>query len=279
MSKRKRDAIDAAPQSRDSKENDGQSGGRFTKGQSGNPLGRPKKLRGTKGLQSENSFAISSLAEIVSNELGRKVAVQESGGMSTMTMAQAMVRRATVEAAKGNFAAAEKLFRRFEDMQRQREAAQAEIVAAALEFKANYHIATEAFSKGLMSPPKTLPHPDDLVIDSIDQIVYLNGPADEAECHLWEASYSKISQIEVELDRQREAGSVTNEDYDLCRGLVERLHRIAALMAPDEETRRRPGFRLVDNLPEATKEFRALKKTLARQKRLLTAGSIDEDRL
>jgi hypothetical protein len=70
---------------------------RFAKGQSGNPLGRPK------GSKTKRSKARDiRLNNMIIEEAYRSVAVQEDGGMISMTMMQAVLRSLTVNAAKGD---------------------------------------------------------------------------------------------------------------------------------------------------------------------------------
>ena len=69
----------------------------FSKGQSGNPLGRPKGAK-TKQLKARDI----RLNNMIIEEAYRSVAVQEDGGMISMTMMQAVLRSVTVNAAKGD---------------------------------------------------------------------------------------------------------------------------------------------------------------------------------
>ena len=73
---------------------------RFTKGQSGNPRGRPKGTTSRKPPQPPDQ-----LAQIVLEEASRLISVREGDRTVTLSMQQAIIRRLFVDAAKGAFRA------------------------------------------------------------------------------------------------------------------------------------------------------------------------------
>ena len=69
-------------------------GTQFTKGQSGNPLGRPKG--------SKNKFSTSRLEKIITDEVYRMIKVNGEDGPVQMPLVQGIVRSIGVNAVKGD---------------------------------------------------------------------------------------------------------------------------------------------------------------------------------
>ena len=77
---------------------------RFTPGQSGNPRGRPKGATSRAPAQPPDR-----LTQIVLDEASRQIPVRDGDRTVTVSMAQAIIRRLAVDAAKGD-ARAQRLF-------------------------------------------------------------------------------------------------------------------------------------------------------------------------
>ena len=73
---------------------------RFAPGQSGNPRGRPKGATSRRPAQPPDR-----LMQIVLDEASRQISVREGDRTVTLSMAQAIIRRLFVDAAKGAFRA------------------------------------------------------------------------------------------------------------------------------------------------------------------------------
>ncbi len=147
---------------------------RFPKGQSGNPRGRPRKAPSDPSLAEQPVLTTTlQLAE-------RKVSRRENGKIEKISTREALIQAALLAALKGNpraLALALGLLREADNAQayeiRERNALWERYIECASAELA------EAAKQGL-PPPKTLPHPDDVVIDQLKGPRFL-GPIDEED--------------------------------------------------------------------------------------------------
>ncbi|MBL0375287.1 hypothetical protein JJB09_25050 [Rhizobium sp. KVB221] len=148
--------------------------GRFQKGQSGNPKGRPKKTTSDLALPDRPTLsAILAIADTM-------VPVREDGGLREISMREAVVRAAFASAAKGNARSQSTVI----GLLQKSDEAKALEIRKSIEIWNEYkritsaHIATA--EKHASPLPKPLPHPDDIIIDYTNGPQFL-GPIDEEE--------------------------------------------------------------------------------------------------
>ena len=184
-----RGAEGAAPRSTDTPQGDGYQVGygkppkhtRFAKGQSGNPRGRPRKV---KPRPLKLSDAPSDL--FLEEEAYRSVTLRENGQPIELPALQAVRRAAAAKAIQGNRLAM-KFFM--------------ECVAEAEEQHYQRKIRNYRWLEGLkrdgeqaladakrrgLSPPELLPHPEDIVLDPATAEARIVGPATAEEAKLYE---------------------------------------------------------------------------------------------
>lgn len=151
------------------------SNGRFQKGQSGNPKGRPKRSDApplTIGMQPTKGFLLS--------EAKRPVRVREGDAYSEISAAHALVRAIFNTALKGHPYAQRTLVERLDRLEREEACEVAEEHAFWEEYqdRCRSHIKTARDAGEVV--PAALPHPDDIVIEP-GRRVRITGPLDEEE--------------------------------------------------------------------------------------------------
>lgn len=151
------------------------NGGRFQKGQSGNPKGRPKRPDGpslTIGMQPTKGFLLS--------EAKRAIRIREGDAYSEISAAHALVRAIFNTALKGHPYAQRTLVERLDRLERE----EAHEIAEEQAFWEDYHdrcrAKIDAARRAGEAAPIPLPHPDDIVIDP-GRRVRFTGPVDEEQ--------------------------------------------------------------------------------------------------
>lgn len=151
---------------------------RFRKGQSGNPKGRPKKVK------PDLSLAEQPLLEQVLKAAARKVLRRENGKVEEITLDQAIIEATLAGATKTNPRSQALAI----DLMQQANSAKAEDIRRRNkiweDYKASaYAELAEAAEQGL-PPPKIVPHPDDVDIDPIEGPQFLGPITEEQQAKL-----------------------------------------------------------------------------------------------
>jgi len=149
---------------------------RFKKGRSGNPFGRPRKI---KPKQLEFSDRISD--ELLQGEIFRPVNVIENGKATEMPTLKALYRALTVSGLKGNRLATQYLIKKLEE----KEEAYFELkLRRYMRLKADKENGERILAQHKMSgtePPELIPHPDDIKLNDDTLEADVHGPETKAE--------------------------------------------------------------------------------------------------
>jgi uncharacterized protein DUF5681 len=141
---------------------------RFRKGVSGNPRGRPCKIRalvstkigGQPGIGFEDR--IKSLAI---EEAYRLITIREGDRTERIPVIQAILRKVAVAAANGNIRAQQNYLNLLIGAEADRRVATMELLKIAVDYKEHWHhVLAERARKGTTGP-EPVPHPDDVIID------------------------------------------------------------------------------------------------------------------
>ena len=137
---------------------------RFRKGVSGNPRGRPRKIRalvstkigGQPGIGFEDP--IKSLAI---KEAYRLITIREGDRVERIPVIQAILRKVAVAAANGNIRAQQNYLNLLIGAEADRRVATMELLKTAVDYKEHWHhVLAERARKGTTGP-EPVPHPDE----------------------------------------------------------------------------------------------------------------------
>lgn len=168
------DDQDDGPADKGSRDRPSQSG-RFQKGQSGNPRGRPRKQRPVK----EWIAAQFPTREALRAEAARRIAINDASGRQEVTTTEAVIRALALNAARGGVLAQRTYLEvmRAEDERLHRERSQRYDFWDAYQQRERAAIA--AARKAGRTEPDPLPHPDDIELDPVRLEVRFLGAVDE----------------------------------------------------------------------------------------------------
>lgn len=196
---------------------------RFTPGRSGNPRGRPKKLKGPERLA--QFYGNDKFHEIVAEEMRRSVKIRDGDRTIEMSAVQALIRSTVIAGTKGDRHARGLATELARDTEREQAKKKEEIYDSwwrhYQEFKP---IFDEHEAKGLPAP-KVFPNPNDLVFNPHIREVKLIGPqtAEEHQFYMLmreDVYYHKMRVESAGRDYLR-ARAASKKQYHLERWLIE----------------------------------------------------------
>lgn len=187
---------------------------RFKPGQSGNPRGRPKGSKNKRpGLHEER------LKDIILDEAYRGITVREGARNVTMTMAQAVVRSMSVNAAKGQHRAQRLFAELLAGTESARKLLNDQWLDTAIEYKVQWEKELQRRERlAIADLPEPLPHPDHVEINFIEGTARVIGPCTKEEKVALDDLIENKHLLIDELRETRAAMEAT-EDPKECRRL------------------------------------------------------------
>lgn len=143
---------------------------RFKKGQSGNPKGRPKV---------EKASGFGSAYALTLKEAERMITVREGDKVNQISTIEAVHRAQSAAALKGNAYAQKHVIENYQRAEQARQREVQETIAWWTEYVRDQRDAHAHAIRNGLPAPSTLPHPDDVVIDSERGVSFI-GPFDAA---------------------------------------------------------------------------------------------------
>lgn len=201
---------------------------RFQKGQSGNPRGRPKGGKASINLRDER------LKDIILAEAYRTIKLVENGKQVTMTMAEAIVRSITVNAAKGQPRAQKMFTQLLTETERANKCVADAWLQEAINYKANWTEEIERCKRLRLPIPSPFPHPDHIEIDMKTGEVRINGPFTKEEKARWDMLESRrqeaiqaIASLQMLLDdpENDEIRHMIEDDLQFETKLLEKIKK------------------------------------------------------
>ena len=153
----------------------------FKKGRSGNPKGRPRKVRERSLKLSDGSFE-----DFFEHEVYRTIRVIDGGSPTEMPVVQATIRSIVTGALKGNRLSQQVLLKWVQDKEEQRVREKHEFFAHMRACKLKGEKILAIYRKADKAPPELIPHPDDIVLDEIGREVVIDGPTSAEEARRFE---------------------------------------------------------------------------------------------
>lgn len=150
---------------------------RFRKGRSGNPKGRPRKS--TAAAEPSLRFRDGPLSNLMEQEAFRSLQLQENGKAVEMTAAQAILRSIMVDGVKGNRLAKKSALELMERKEREAFQRQVDRYMYFAKKKAEGEAEIARCKKLGLPPPRSFPHPDDILLDDAKLEAHLLGPISE----------------------------------------------------------------------------------------------------
>jgi hypothetical protein len=223
---------------------------RFRKGVSGNPRGRPRKIRalvatkigGQPGIGFEDR--IKSLAI---KEAYRLIAIREGDRTERIPVIQVILRKVVVAAANGNIRAQQIILSLVTGAEADRRMATMELFTTAVEYKERWGPILAERARSGAGGPEPVPHPDDIIIDPKTGEIRFDGPALEEQWMaqerlraMWPELERMLRQVNEKLESDASNSELRKQKEELTKW-VGWLMKDAGRRATRDALRRPPG--------------------------------------
>jgi hypothetical protein len=147
---------------------------RFRKGQSGNPRGRPRGARNKPKI--DTSLGMRGAEAYLREEAYRMVTLREGDRVIELPAIQAVFRAMGVSALKGNRLAQKTLTEMVTKLEHSDFNSKLDAFGTWVNYKHEWTEAIERAEKAGLTPPRPIPHPDDVILDPHTGDVKFGGP-------------------------------------------------------------------------------------------------------
>jgi hypothetical protein len=173
---------------------------RFKKGRSGNPLGRPRKAKATKGA-GPNSFGGQPANQYLLEEAYRPVLVREGEKTIELPAIQAVFRAMGVAAMKGNRFAQRTLAELVQSVETEDRKLQLDHLDTMITYKCEWEKAIDHAREMGQPGPQPIPHPDDVIIDFRTGIAKVCGPMTKEDKVKWDRLLEYRDELQSDVSR------------------------------------------------------------------------------
>jgi Family of unknown function (DUF5681) len=151
---------------------------RFKKGQTGNPLGRPRKARQASATRAQRTLLGSHepTNQLILEEAYRLVKVRDGDTVREMPVNQAVLRAMLQNALKGNRIAQRDFTMLLRTIEAEQKALQLEYFKELASYKWDAEKELERCARLGIEPPVMVPHPADITLDFNTVAAYVDGP-------------------------------------------------------------------------------------------------------
>lgn len=186
--------------------------GRFVKGQSGNPRGRPRKPKPQPPRLSD-----APSESYLEQEAYRTIKLRENGREIELPVTQAVYRALITNAIKGSRLSAREFFKHLKQAEDEREKRKLDNYLHLQQLKREgEEILANCAKKGI-EPPELIPHPEDIVLNRLTGEAYVNGPETPEDLKSYKATAALRDHcllLAVQHDKHRKLQNPDDEGQD-----------------------------------------------------------------
>ncbi len=162
---------------------------RFRKGQSGNPRGRPKGA--TNKPKVANGFGMKAAEEYLRQEAYRTVTIREGERHIELPAIQAVFRAMGVSAMKGNRFAQKTMAELITTLEQRDHDQRFEAFGIAIDYKRDWSEKIDRAKELGLPVPDPVPHPDDIIINTSNGEVRIEGPHTKEQKDYYEKAQAR----------------------------------------------------------------------------------------
>ena len=190
----------------------------FTKGQSGNPRGRPRK-KDKRPIRLSDAVSEKFLEE----EAYRRVTLRENGQAIELPVTQAVMRSMATSAIKGNRLSQKYFLEWLAHVENVHYRAKLDRYIRLQELKREGEAQIEQHRRKDLPPPELLPHPDDIVLNPVTGHAYISGPETKEDLEFYEQAVqmrNHLALCSVHAEKNGKTSLLSHEGKSACSYLI-----------------------------------------------------------